>query len=65
MTGVTRKAASGRAKAPLAPGKGRSKLSGGNAGLIVVGVAALVGIGLLVALGDTKGDCTGGECNNN
>ena len=35
------------------------------AGLIVVGVAALVGIGLLVALGDTKDDCTGGECNNN
>lgn len=65
MTGVARKAASGRAKAPLAPGKGRSKLSGGNAGLIVVGVAALVGIGLLVALGDTKDDCTGGECNNN
>lgn len=53
------------ASARPAPGKGRSNLSGGNAGLIVVGVAALVGIGLLVALGDTKDDCTGGECNNN
>ena len=51
--------------AQASPGDGHTNLSGGNAGLIVVGVAALVGIGLLVALGDTKGDCTGGECNNN
>ena len=53
------------ASAGPAPGKEHSNLSGGNAGLIVVGVAALVGVGLLVALGDSKDDCTGGECNNN
>ena len=48
-----------------ASGKGRSNLSGGDAGLIVVGVAALIGVGLLVALNDTKDDCTAGDCNNN
>lgn len=48
-----------------ATGKQRNSMSGGNTGLVIAGVAALVGIGLLVALGDSKDDCTGGECNNN
>lgn len=45
----------------------RNNLSGGGtATLVIVGVAAAVGIGLLVALGDSKDECAGtGECNNN
>jgi len=45
----------------------RSRLSGGGTTAVVIGVAALVGVGLLLAL-KSSGDpdnCTGGECNNN
>lgn len=59
--------------APYAPGgrasgKGRSNLSGGGTSTaVIVGLAVLVGGGLVLALSGS-GDpdpCTGGECNNN
>lgn len=53
-------------KAPRA--KGRSNLSGGGTSpAVIVGLAVLVGGGLLLALGgsDDPDPCTGGECNNN